>query len=58
MLYIRRFVTPVSAMDPVRFPKPYTGRLANVYLFDLTMILSAVTADAYTVCNGASPTGT
>ena len=58
MLYIRRFVTPVSAMEPVRFPKPYICRPAYVYPIDLAIILSAVTADAYTVCNGASPTGT
>jgi hypothetical protein len=32
-------------------------RPTNAYLIDLTMILFVVTADAYTVCNAAFPTG-
>jgi hypothetical protein len=39
------------------FPKPYIPRPTNFYPLDLTTILSAVTVDAYTVCNAASPTG-
>jgi hypothetical protein len=42
----------------MRFPKPYIRRLANIYPIDLTTILFAVTVNAYSVCNGASPTGT
>ena len=42
----------------MRFTNPYICTPANVYPIDLTMILSAVTVDAYSECNGAAPTGT
>ena len=41
----------------MRFPNTYICGPASIYPIEPATILSAVTVDAYTVCNGTSPTG-